>query len=314
MSATPTRGRPPGEKGAGTSRAPLRWRMVLAGLARVPQGALSRVAGRLADLPVPRPLRRTVLGLFVRATGIDMDEAERSLVDYRTLNALFVRHLRPGLRTWPSDPEAAGCPVDGTSGQLGRVEHGRLIQAKGRSYSAADLLADPEAAQRFAGGSFLTLYLSPRDYHRIHSPCAGAVVAARHVPGSLLPVNPPAVAEIADLFARNERLISFVDGPLGLVAVVAVGAYNVGRISAAFDPEWAGGRPGGAVTNRRGKEVELRAYDPPVPLAAGDEIMAFHLGSSVILLFEPGVELEPGLAPGRPVRLGDPVARLSARA
>ncbi len=305
----------PSSSGAeAVDHASVAWRVVLAGLARLPQGALSRVAGRLADIPLPRLLRRPVLGLFVRATGIDMSEAERGLHEYSSVNTLFVRRLRPGVRSWPGDREVVGCPVDGAAGRSGAVREGRLIQAKGRRYSAADLLGDPVAAEWFDGGSFLTLYLSPRDYHRIHSPCGGGIVGARHVPGSLLPVNPPAVAEIPELFARNERLVVLIEGPVGRVAVVAVGAYNVGRISAAFDRDWTAGGSGSSVTNHRGKAASQRAYDPPIQIEAGDEIMAFHLGSSVVVLLEAGVDLEPSLAPGRCVRLGQPVARQAASA
>jgi phosphatidylserine decarboxylase len=286
------------------------WRLTLALLRRLPQGALSRAFGAVADVPLPRPLRRLVLGAFARAVGADLGEAELPLEEYPTLNRFFTRRLREGVRSWPRDSRVAACPVDGVAGQVGTVRRGQLVQAKGRWYSAAELLQDREGAERFEGGSFITLYLSPRDYHRIHSPTDGRIHDATHVPGALLPVNAAAVAHIADLFARNERLICYVDGPLGRVAVVAVGAYNVGRISAAFDPLW--GTPGQRAwaTNRRGATERQRRYDPPVRVRQGDELMTFHLGSTVILLFEPGrVELEAGLAPGSAVRLGRPIAR-----
>lgn len=281
------------------------WRALLTVLSRLPQGALSRAFGRLADVPLPRPVRGPVLRSFARAVGIDLAEAQLPPEAYATLDAFFVRHLRPGLRSWPDDEGAAGSPVDGVVGRLGTVRGGRAIQAKGRDYAVADLLDDPEALDRYDGGSFVTLYLSPRHYHRIHAPTAGTLPMARHVPGGLLPVNAAAVASIPDLFARNERLVCYVDGPLGRVAVVAVGAYNVGRISAAFDPRWGGT----AVTNRPGAAAETRRYDPPLPVARGQEIMAFHLGSTVVCLFEPGrARLAGGLEPGREIRLGEVVA------
>lgn len=290
---------------------PVHWRAVLAALARLPQGALSRGLGRIADLPLPRPLRRPVLGAFARAVGIDVAEAELPLEEYGSLNQFFVRRLRPGARPWPGTDSVAGSPVDGIVGQVGRVTEGRLIQAKGRWYGAADLLHDPAEAERFEGGAFATIYLSPRHYHRIHAPTAGEIPAARHVPGLLLPVNEPAVLHVPELFARNERLVCVLDGPLGRISIVAVGAYNVGRISAAFDPDWnAPPGKGRWVTNRPGAREELRTYDPPVPVEQGEEIMAFHLGSTVVLLFEPGrVELRSDLGPGAPVRLGEEIAR-----
>jgi phosphatidylserine decarboxylase len=288
---------------------PLHWRGVLAALARLPQGAMSRGFGALADLPLPGPLRRPVLGAFARAVGIDLAEAERPLDTYGSLNEFFVRRLKPGLRSWPADPTIAGSPVDGVFGQGGPVHGGRLLQAKGRWYSAAELLDDPTEAARYRDGAFLTIYLSPRHYHRIHAPVGGTIARARHVPGALLPVNGPAVTHVADLFARNERVVCYVDSEaMGRVALVAVGAYNVGRISAAFDAEWAG--PGASVTNRRGVRAETRRYDPPRGVTQGAEAMAFHLGSTVVLLWEPGVQLEPGVRPGGDVLLGSPIARV----
>jgi phosphatidylserine decarboxylase len=287
------------------------WRAFLAVLGRLPQASMSRGLGALADIPLPRSLRRPALGAFARVFRIDVSEAELPLGDYRSVNDFFVRRLRPGARSWPVEPEVLACPVDGILGQLGEITSGRLLQAKGRSYRAADLLADEEGARRYEGGVFVTLYLSPRHYHRVHAPCEGAVVAARHVPGSLLPVNDAAVNGVDDLFPRNERLMCFIDGPLGRTAVVAVGAYNVGRISAVFDPTWSG--PDGRwVTNRRQPPPAERRYHPAVRIEGGQELMAFHLGSTVVLLLERGrVRLDPALTPGQEVRLGMQLARPS---
>ena len=277
------------------------WRFTLGLLKRVPQGALSRGFGRVADTFIPRPMRRSVLGTFARAVGIDASEAELAIEQYTSLNDFFVRRLKPGARSWPTGETVAGSPVDGVVGQLGIIENGTLLQAKGRSYTAAALLADRESARRYEGGSYITLYLSPRHYHRIHAPIAGSVTQAVHLPGYLLPVNAPSVSHIADLFAVNERLICYEDSMLGRIAIVAVGAYNVGRITAAFDADMR--------TNRKNSERAIRSYEPPVPVAAGDEIMAFHLGSTVVALFEPGVQLNESLVPGADVLLGQPVAR-----
>jgi phosphatidylserine decarboxylase len=292
-----------------------RWRLLLPLLARLPQGAMSRVFGRLADVPIPEGLRRPVLGAFARAVGADLTEVEYPVERYGTLNEFFVRRLRDGVRTWPRDPAVLASPVDGATGQSGRITGGKVLQAKGRWYSVGELLGDPGEAERFEGGSFLTLYLSPRDYHRIHAPCGDAVAYARHVPGALLPVNAAAVTHVPELFPRNERLLCAIDGPLGRVMVVAVGAYNVGRISAAFDAMWHEGEGGApCVTNRRNSAGGRHDYDPPVPLSQGDELMAFHLGSTVVLLTEPGrCELSPALAPGAPVRLGIPLGSVPGR-
>ena len=286
------------------------WRVALAMLGRLPQASLSRGLGHIADIPVPRRLRPVILGRVARALGIDITEAERPLEEYGSLNELFVRRLRPGVRTWPKDATTVASPVDGILGQLGPIDRGGLIQAKGRRYSAADLLGDIDA-ERYTQGSFVTIYLSPRHYHRIHTPVEGGVVAAWHLPGALLPVNEPAVSHVDNLFPRNERLVCSMETPLGRVVVVAVGAYNVGRISAAFDQRWSGARGEGWVTNRPGgAAAESRRYEPPVQLQQGAELMAFHLGSTIVILTERRLLIEPEMKPGREVRMGEVIARL----
>lgn len=283
------------------------WRAALALLQQLPQAGLSRAFGRVADLRIPVPMRNAVLGSFARAVGIDLDEADRPLAEYRSLNEFFVRQLKPGLRAWPDDASVAGSPVDGMVGQLGAVERGRAVQAKGRHYAIAALLGNEEEAARFDGGAFLTLYLSPKDYHRVHAPTAGTIPRARHVPGALLPVNAAAIAHIDDLFPRNERVICYLDGPAGRIGIVAIGAYNVGRISTAFDPEWA---EVGPVGNTGTRAIEDRNYRPPLAVQQGAELLAFHLGSTVVMLLEPGrVTLAPGLESGGQIRLGEPIAR-----
>jgi phosphatidylserine decarboxylase len=288
---------------------PRSWRFLLALLGRLPQGALSRAFGRIADVPIPAAARRPLLGTFARAFAIDLSEAERPLESYGSLNDFFVRRLRPGVRRWAEDRVVVASPVDAMLGQAGEVAAGRLLQAKGHTYTVAELLADDAEARRFEAGRYVTLYLSPRHYHRIHTPCPGRIARATHVPGMLLPVNGPAVAHVPRLFARNERMICYVDGEVGRLAVVAVGAYNVGRISAAFDEAW---RPpegrGGWVTNRAGTRPESRNYDPPIRVEVGQEIMAFHLGSTIVLLLEPAAgPLRPELRPGVEVQVGQPL-------
>ena len=288
------------------------WRFSLALLERLPQAALSRGLGHLADVPIPRPLRRTILGRIARTLGIDLAEAARPVEEFGSLNEMFVRELKPGIRTWPRDPRVVASPVDGILGQLGAIENGALIQAKGRHYSASELLGPTrtESAERFRGGTFITIYLSPRHYHRIHAPCEGSIVAAWHVPGALLPVNEPAVMHVDSLFPRNERLVCEMETALGRVAVVAVGAYNVGRISAAFDRAWSGSDGRAWVTNRPGgAAAEAKFYEPALPTAQGSEIMAFHLGSTIVLLVEGRLRIADGVVAGSEVWMGDIIAR-----
>ena len=286
------------------------WRITLASLDRLPQGALSRALGWLADRPVPPSLRPLVLGTFVRLTGIRMEEAARPMESFGSVNELFVRRLAEGSRSWPSDPRILASPVDGVIGLCGRIREGTLVQAKGIEYSADALLGEPGAGRRFEGGLFITIYLSPRHYHRIHAPLPGRVVRAHHLPGRLMPVNQAAVHSVDRLFATNERLVAEMETAVGRTVVVAVGATNVGRISAAFDPEWADGE-GRSVTNRRSPVVPVRDYPGGVPVETGAEIMAFHLGSTVVLLTEPGLEPSPQLLPGHEIRMGTPLARPS---
>lgn len=279
------------------------WRVTLDLLERLPQAALSRGLGALADTPLPRAVRRPVIGGFARMIGIDTAEAERPVTEYASLNEFFARRLKHGARSWPMDDRVLASPVDGVVGQHGTVRDGRLIQAKGRDYSAADLLAGDDAG-RFESGSFTTIYLSPRHYHRIHAPCGGTIPSARYVPGALLPVNAPAVQHVPDLFPRNERVVCTIDTESGRVAVIAVGAYNVGRISTAFDHDWVGAEA--SVANRREAPPLSRHYDPPLDIAQGDEIMAFHLGSTIVMLAEPGWLSQTPPA-GTEVRLGEPL-------
>lgn len=227
--------------------------------------------------------------------------------DYASVNAFFVRRLKSGARVFPSDPGILASPVDGIVGQVGTIVDGQALQAKGRSYRVADLLGAQSDTSRFEGGVYATIYLSPRHYHRIHTPLPGRIRSARHVPGRLFPVNRPAVQWVDELFAVNERLVAHIDTTAGPVAVVAVGAFNVGRISAAFDPAWSG-RAGTSVTNRGRAPEARRDYDPPKTVEAGDELMAFHLGSTVVLLASPEFELLEGVAPELEVRAGHPLA------
>lgn len=289
------------------SDVPLRWRALVSLLGRVPQGALSRVAGRAADLAVPRPLRGPVIGGFARIAGIDVDEAEAAPSTYPSVGAFFVRRLRAGARSWPDDPHTPSSPVDGIVGELGRISEGRALQAKGVAYGVEELLGAEEEALPFRNGCFATIYLSPRHYHRIHAPVSGRIVRARAMPGRLLPVNRYAVRMVPDLFRLNERLVVHIDSVSGAVAVVAIGATNVGRISAAFDPSWNGsGRPG--VTNRRGRtSPEVRRYEPGLAVARGEELGAFHLGSTVVILFEDAAPFHGAVKPEREIRLGDPL-------
>ena len=273
---------------------------------RLPQGVLSRAWGWLARRRRPRLGVEVLKRVFVRAVRIDMSEAESPIGSYATLEDLFLRRLRPGARRIDPDPTALISPVDGSVGAVGEVANGTLLQVKGRPYSLARLLDDDAEAARFEGGRYATLYLSPRDYHRIHAPVSGTVGRATLIPGALMPVFDEAVAAVEELFTRNERLVTYLDSPdAGRVAVVKVGATLVGRISLAYDPT--------VRTNRAGQLRRRLEYEPAHALTKGAELGAFELGSTVVVVTEPGrVELDR-LESDAVVRMGQRLGVVCAR-
>jgi phosphatidylserine decarboxylase len=254
------------------------------------------------------PLTAVVIRLYVRAFRIDLREAlEPDPRAYPSFNAFFTRALAPGARPLPADDRHAPpllSPVDGTLSQGGPIDGRRLFQAKDRGFDLDALLGgDPGLAARFHGGLFATLYLSPRDYHRIHMPTAGRLRLMRHVPGRLFSVNPTTVAGVANLFARNERVVCLFDTAVGPLAVILVGAIFVGSI----ETVWAG-----TVTpNRRGRPSDTRYDETELPLARGAELGRFNLGSTVILLLPRGAAtLSPTLRAGAAVRCRGAIGRL----
>jgi phosphatidylserine decarboxylase len=232
-----------------------------------------------AKRAVPSRLRPSAYRAFARAVGADLREVELDLSAYATFGDFFVRRLQPGARPIDPAPDAIVSPCDGVVAACGTSEGGTLIQAKGREYTLAELLANVGLAGQLAGGAYMTIYLSPRDYHRVHAPVAGRVVRYDYLPGALWPVKPWLTERRDRLLARNERVVITLDaGALGLVAVVMVGAGGVGNISLVHGPEeTAAWRPAG----------ERRVIELDAPVARGDELGAFHLGSTVVLAFAP---------------------------
>ena len=265
-----------------------------------PQHALSRLVGRFADSTVPG-VKNTLIKRFIDAYDVDMREAAEPASAYPTFNAFFTRALKPGARPLGDAAQYVLSPADGAVSQLGPVEDGRIVQAKGRDYSVAELLGgDTANAVRFEGGRFVTIYLSPRDYHRVHMPAEGTLRSTRYVPGDLFSVNAVTADGVDRLFARNERLAAVFDTPLGAMASVMVGAMIV----AGIETVWRGR------LQPHGKTVEQRSYSDGPKFAAGDEMGRFYLGSTVVLLFEPRkVDWLRDLAPGSSVRMGQPIGR-----
>lgn len=255
----------------------------------VPKNRLSRTVGRLVHTRLPRPVARRLVRWFARSYQIDVSAAGRQLHEYPSIGEFFTRDLREGLRPIESDFVS---PVDGVLRNYGLVENGRLEQIKGKSYTLARFLGDEANAARYEHGAFFNLYLSPQDYHHVHSPVGGRIVRSVHIPGKLWPVNDWSLANIDELFSINERVVTYIESNLGLVAVVMIGATNVGKISVVYDT---------FISNSVGTtRTASRNYDSPLEIAAGDRLGTFHMGSSVVVLIEPGrididrVRLEAG--------------------
>ncbi|WP_120716714.1 archaetidylserine decarboxylase [Tsuneonella amylolytica] len=264
----------------------------------VPQHALSKLAGRFADSRNPL-VRDTLIRRFAAAYDVDMAEAERPLVAYETFNDFFTRALRPGARPLVDAQRFVLSPADGAVSQIGPIAGGRIVQAKARDYTVAELLGgDTEDASRFEGGRFATIYLSPKDYHRVHMPAAGTLKRTVYVPGDLFSVNGVTAEGVDRLFARNERLACRFEGDLGSFASVMVGAMIVAGIATVW-----GGR-----VQPHGREVVGAEIPEGRDFAAGDEMGRFYLGSTVVLLFEPGrIEWLDDLGPGSTVRMGQAI-------
>ncbi|MES2959733.1 MAG: archaetidylserine decarboxylase [Pseudomonadota bacterium] len=247
----------------------------------------------------------SIIRRFVAKYGVDMAEAaEPDITRYASFNDFFTRALRPGAR--PLAPSDLVCPVDGAISQFGAIEGDQIFQAKGHRYSSTALLGgDAALAAPFDGGHFATLYLSPKDYHRIHMPCAGTLARMIHVPGELFSVNPTTARGVPGLFARNERVVCVFEGGHGPWVLVLVGATIVGSMATV----WHG------VVNppRPGLIRDWRYDDGKVRLAHGDEMGRFLLGSTVVLLFRPGpLRFNPGWVPGGTIRMGEAMASMGA--
>ena len=261
---------------------------------------LSRALGRLSDLRLPRPLLVPLIRAYSAAYGVDLAEAAQPADAYSSFSAFFTRRLRDGSRPIELEPGVVTAPSDSRLVSIGRVpEDGQLEQVKGQGYSLDALVGASGAGAPFRGGRQATLYLSPAMYHRVHSPVDGRIAGWRYVPGRLFPVNPMGLRSVPGLFTRNERVAILIDSDAhGRVAVVLVGAANVGRIRLSFSE---------LVTNR-GRRETLVAPPAPIPVRRGDELGVFDLGSTVVLLLA-DPRLEAAFLPGALVRVGQALWR-----
>lgn len=252
-----------------------------------------------------RPWKDFLIGRIVRNYHVNLDEAQSAdFATYPHFNAFFTRALKVGARPQPIDADAIACPADGRVSQSGAIEAGRILQAKGQDFTSAELLGDADAAADYADGSFLTVYLSPRDYHRVHMPLAGELVQTVHIPGRIFSVAPFATVAIPRLFARNERLVCHFQNERGPFVVVLIGAMLVSGI----ETVWRGVEvpPHASQTTRRDY------HGRGIRLARGAELGRFNMGSTAIVLLP--VELgrfEPTLRSEQAVRVGEMVGRMN---
>lgn len=239
----------------------------------VPQHRLSRVVGKIAASENPI-IKTAVIAAFKTKYGIDMSIAEQTnALKFKSFNDFFTRGLRTGVRAVDADSTAIVSPADGAISQLGKIENGDVFQAKGQKFTVENLIADPQLAEPFKNGEFATVYLSPRDYHRVHMPFAGTLTETLYVPGELFSVNQTTAENIPGLFARNERMVCLFDTELGRMAVVLVGAMIVAGIETVATGKV---KPSG--------RIELNQHN--LFLEKGAELGRFYLGSTAVILFE----------------------------
>lgn len=247
-------------------------------LSALPQNTLSRTIGKAAR----SKFSKTFIKPYSKIYKINLDEIEKPLHEYQHMTDFFTRKLASNARTISSDQHAIISPVDGTLSQFGHMTNGGILQAKGISYTTEQLLGSKSDAHYFKQGTFFTLYLSPRDYHRIHMPIDGHITHYTYIPGSLFPVNSIGVNEVNGLFTKNERLISLCDTKVGKVAIVKVGAFIVGSVKVGYDQ---------ITTNQKKASFHTQTLSSLPFYQKGEEVGLFEFGSTVILLFEHQLQL-----------------------
>jgi phosphatidylserine decarboxylase len=267
----------------------------------LPRERITRLLGHLGAARLPQPVLRPFLSAYQRAYRVDMHEAVVPDGGFQSFNEFFTRRVHDGVHRVDPREDVVVSPADGRLDDLGPIDDARRFVVKGNDYNAAELLGDEAEAADFAGGHFAVVYLSPRDYHRVHSPVAGRVRRVRHLPGTLYPVNDIGVRHVPRLLSRNERVVVRIESEgLGPVALVFVGAFVVGGIDLAF--------PGPARPAHGGATAERDYGDDGPRLARGDEVGLFRVGSTAVVLVPPQSGAVWAAADGRaagPVRMGD---------
>lgn len=273
-------------------------------LSCLPAHALSRFAGLIANSQ-RTSVKNYAIDYFIRRFHPNMAEA---LIEdphqYASYNDFFTRQLKPDLRQIAGDEQVLACPIDGFISQFGNIEQNSLIQAKGKSFALPQLVANSDAAKPYENGSFITLYLSPSDYHRVHIPTDGQLLSMHYVPGRLFPVNPASTTAVTNLFARNERVICHFETEQGPLAVIMVGAMLVGSISTSWQGKIC------PDTRVRGKIQSWQYAGQAVVCRRGDEMGCFHFGSTVILLTHKRINWDPRIKIDAAIKLGQALGSL----
>lgn len=261
----------------------------------LPKNLISYLFGLLANITFPGFVVREVIRGFAKMYKIDLYEADKEVHEYKSLDDFFTRKLKVGIR-----PIGKGIvhPADSNLTQLGKIQEGTLIQAKDMYYSLKDFVQNDSLCKKFWDGYFFLYYLCPTDYHRVHSPVDGYITDIHYIPGKLWPVNNWSTTNIKNLFSINERVVVNIETPQGFCSLVMVGATNVGKMTLTFDKD--------VITNKfLDRNPIKKKYDKPIPIQKGDDLGAFHMGSTVVMIYEKNLfPPNPNFVSGK-VRVGE---------
>ncbi len=261
----------------------------------LPKNLVSRALGALSDIKLPSPILQSFIRIYCQFYAVKLAEAKKTIGEFKTFNDFFTRELKPDARPIDDQPDSIVSPVDGTIAEFGEIKNNLLVQTKGIYYSCIDLVGE-DHAKLFNDGYFITLYLSPADYHRIHTPVAGKLKEFSYFSGNLWPVNDIGVQNVGGLFSLNERIVSLLEAGKSKVAIVKVGATVVGRIKLQYSD----------LSSNKGQASQYRLpVVPPKKYQKGDEIGRFQLGSTVILLFQKGSIQPENLTQNRKIKMGE---------
>lgn len=250
----------------------------------LPKNCLSYFFGKLMDVRLPSPILSFLIKAFAYFFSVDLNNASKEINEYKSIGDFFIRELKPGLRLVGGGLVS---PIDGVLRDFGQILSCMIPQVKGIGYSIEELLRDSQKARAFDKGFYFNLYLSPKNYHHVHAPLSGQIVESRYIPGTLWPVNDWAISNVPGLFCQNERIITYIDSELGQIAVVMVGAFNVGRISLSYD-SFESNDFFGEIS----KTALQRSYERGIEIKAGQKLGTFHMGSTVVLMFPESSKLD----------------------